>query len=110
MTFDERRELAARRIAYQSERERYGDHGYPEFQEWDFDALSEHQKSTARILAHHALKGAFPDLYGEKPTAWIAPWEATFEMLEAANGPDLYGDFNATGDWEAMRDAHLKRS
>ena len=21
-----------------------------------------------------ALRAAFPDLYGEKPTAWIAPW------------------------------------
>jgi len=58
------------------------------------------------------IRAAFPDLYGEKPTAWIAPMEPTPEMVDAADRCDggAY-DEGASGyrHFEEMRDAHLKR-
>lgn len=56
-----------------------------------------------RSRVEAAIRAAFPDLYGEKPTAWIAPWEASEEMREAGSGP-------VDRDWRTMRDLYLKQS
>lgn len=83
---------------------------------------------NARAVAEIAAKILFPELASDPPTGWLAPMEATKEMLDAAE--DRFEDFkdegwSSTGDgyryeytdirsgfahgmYEAARDAHLK--
>lgn len=47
------------------------------------------------------IVAAFPELSGDKPTHWLAPWEATDEMWEAQH-------YREPEDrWKNMRDAYL---
>lgn len=68
---------------------------------------------AAEYLAELALRRAFPELFSDPATAWLAPWEATVTMCNAANhrvrewGDDLTDAEESALDFEAMRDAHL---
>ena len=68
--------------------------------------------------AQEALRSAYPELYGDKPSHWLAPWEATQEMLEAALTTKKWfaGVFFESGSYvpwmeayRAMRTAHLAK-
>ena len=100
MTWDERVEAAAREMAAEQE--------YP--QDWDsWERRTEHNRKQWRADARSVLAAAFPELSGDKPTRWIAPWESDGLMDDAAR--------TATGQkwigtepmvlWSAMRDAYL---
>lgn len=39
---------------------------------------------TAEYIARIALQAGVPELQGDKPKGWIAPWEATESMYEGA--------------------------
>ena len=65
------------------------------------DAPTPQQLEYAHKRAGEILAAAYPEL--ANGTAWLAPMEATDEMLEAARGAWSWPDA-----WTAMRDAHLK--
>lgn len=99
MTFDERVQLAAPEV-YRAMTEVMGI-AAPD--DWaDTGPEQEGYRDQWRTITAALLRSAFPDLYGEKPTAWIAPWEATKPMLKA---------FWRTKGWfwSRMRDAQLKQ-
>ncbi len=57
-------------------------------------------QNAFRDTARTAISAAFPELSGDKP-GWIAPWEPTVEMQNAALESPSYIP------WIAMRDAYL---
>jgi len=59
-------------------------------------------------LVRSMLAAAFPELHGDKP-GWIAPWEATETMENAAwdTAPRQGDDMEPTRAYRAMRDAYL---
>lgn len=64
-------------------------------------------------LGEEMLREVFADLYGEKPTAWIAPWDLD-PLMESAAEESPHGDSYHYAaprhQWPAMRDAYLKRT
>ena len=62
--------------------------------------------------ARDILRASYPELHGDKPSHWLAPWEASEEMLTAAeNSPhgDSYHYAAPRHQWPAMRTAHLAK-
>ena len=69
-------------------------------------------KSQERNAMFEALCAAYPELHGDSPSHWLAPWEASEEMLTAAeNSPhgDSYHYAAPRHQWPAMRTAHLAK-
>ena len=66
---------------------------------WEDEAVV--WRMVFRVQAEAALAAAYPEI--ATGTAWLAPMEATDEMLETARGAWSWPDA-----WTAMRDAHLK--
>ena len=79
-----------------------------------------------REIAEHYLRAAYPELHGDKPSHWLAPWEASEEMVWAGlevGKASRSGDINNVpidhlaanpGVWlrpefAAMRTAHLAK-
>jgi len=58
------------------------------------------QGLDARQTAERVAAAMFPELHGDKP-GWIAPWEATEAMEDAADDP-----FHA--EWKKQREHSLK--
>src|SRR3990167_3026914 len=70
---------------------------------WDAAHEEERQKFRNRLGWH--LRAAFPELFTDPPTAWIAPLESTKEMHDACfAGVDKYGTgaFGPDDYWDAM--------
>lgn len=69
--------------------------------------------STSRLPtrieeAQAALRAAFPELFSSPPTHWLAPWEASDEMIEASYRDDFPREPASIGEkWVLMRTAHL---
>jgi len=110
MTMDERVEAAAR-AAY-ADKGSYGD----ERLAWDAaasiigedEARAAHE--TFRSMARAAIAAAFPELHGDQPKGWIAPWEATEEMNDAVDDArDRYDHEFITSSraFQVARDAYL---
>lgn len=59
------------------------------------------------------LRAAFPELFTNPPTAWIAPWEATGDMELSIEG--MGGKWDPLSAeirdkvWPIVRDAHLAK-
>jgi hypothetical protein len=51
------------------------------------------------------LRAAFPELFTDPPTAWIAPWDMTKEMGTAAW--DRFDNDSMAEAYAGMRDAYL---
>src|SRR3990167_1666213 len=82
---------------------------------WDGAHEEERQKFRNRIGWH--LRAAFPELFTDPPTAWIAPWFCDDAMSLAA----VEGNYKAAPErihyqadfergWDAMRDAYIPLS
>lgn len=61
-----------------------------------------------RSMAKASIRAAFPELFADPPEAWIAPWEPTRAMEDAADSIDgayeaMFGDAH----YRVMRDAHV---
>jgi hypothetical protein len=57
---------------------------------------------AAAELARIALAAAFPELQGDKPTHWLAPWDITEHMAA-----EMECQFSTESQWTAARDAYL---
>lgn len=93
MTLDERVEAAARAMAWPHA---------------DLEDLSHAKAEFYRIKARQVIKAALPELFDG--TGWIAPWEASDDMVRACL-PESLGEIIERGfeeDFAFMRDAHLK--
>ena len=66
--------------------------------------IDEQTKDRFRRIARDALEAAFPELFADPPTGWIAPWHLDVVMWTAAP------DYPTKADWEAMRDNWLSRT
>lgn len=73
------------------------------------------QEDLAVLRSMRVVQAAFPELFTDPPSAWVAPWEATEAMLDA--GTEDMGmeamlgaadaKFRTDGSYMAMRDSHL---
>ena len=54
--------------------------------------------------ARDILRAAYPELHPDKPSHWLAPWEASEEMADAGSCEVTYEDA-----FTAMRTAHLAK-
>ncbi len=59
--------------------------------------------SMSRDEAQTVLRAAFPELFTDPPTAWIAPWEADEGMAKQSQF------FTPHENYRAMRDHHLSQ-
>lgn len=72
-----------------------------------WDNVREDAKARMEESIAATATDLFPELDGEEPSAWLAPWETTSTLWEAA-------DLNCRADdefdemWVALRDAHLR--
>jgi hypothetical protein len=79
------------------------------------DAIFEtrYNDGPALDLARDAIRAAFPELFTDPPTAWIAPWEADGVMAIAGAHSTTVNDFEFDPyqamefAFDAMRDSHL---
>lgn len=96
MTMDERVEAAAR--AYDPDA----------FAETASEAL----RRATRQHVREILAAAFPELHGDQPKGWIAPWDPTDKMCLAttAGAADEVSDalrWDVEHEWKSLRDAYL---
>lgn len=100
MTMDERVEAAARATA-----ESFGWRGWDRDDGEPSNTIRGHYFASARA----ALAAAFPELHGDQPKGWIAPWESDGAMDDAAHLASEYKWIGADPMvvWAAMRDAYL---
>lgn len=72
-------------------------------------------RSFQHFYAEAALRAAFPELFSDPPSHWLAPWEATEEMIAAAHVANPLGcDVELAAEvypptFAAMRDSHLSK-
>jgi len=105
MTMDERIEAAAKAMRPFWFGQTYDLHGSQEVMLSNYPGMTAEYQKRARSDAAIAIEAAFPELFTDPPTAWIAPWEATPGMIDAY--------WNAThaittaDNYAAMRDAHI---
>jgi hypothetical protein len=96
MTMSERVEAAARELArFDIQHDIWGELG------WEQDT---YRRNVRTILA-----AAIPEVFGDHPTVWLAPWEAS-EAMKATGWDMRYGESDpeqAVIEWRVLRDARL---
>lgn len=78
---------------------------------YQWSLLTADEQAVELAYAEAAIRAGFPEFFTSPPEAWIAPWEATRAMGDAAaNRPMSQLDTRQSLDFAAMRDAHLRAS
>ena len=62
-------------------------------------SMGDYEVMNWRAVVRAALTAAYPELFSDPPTAWIAPMDIT-------GGP--IAEWIDQFDWQAMRSAHFK--
>ncbi len=70
-----------------------------------WEDLDEKAKAAAIATARRYLTAAFPELFTDPPTMWLAPWDCDRDMIKATVGQSW-----RLVDFAAMRDSWLSRN